>query len=153
MTPFERMEELRSKGWKFTLWGSKDGWSCLANGPGLAHSSAGGDSLADAVSHALDLALTMEDDPEVVVGVYETKIRERVLESFGGLPCRLKFRGGDFDFSGHIEIEVGVKVDLDSSDAADLVDREIRFFKSLSDLPADVVNAFVVRYVPLSISA
>jgi len=134
------IEELRAKGWYIAFVGDEAGWMCTATGPGLSHGEGGGKTLGESADVAMQMARSMEDDPDVVIKKYGAQVEKMAQEIFGpgvyqGLEA-VRWEPGE-----PVKIAIGI---LSKVKPQAYVELEVKMIhRMVEELPREVHNALV----------
>lgn len=138
----EAIESWIKKGWRFSVDGDSEGWTCRAIGAGLAHADCGGKTFEEAVEIALSHATAMEDNPEVVLARYESTLREHCAKAFGENALKgFKIVDNAWE-TGPKRIIYVVHADCDPKA---FVDREVEFWHLTSELPREILTPLKIE--------
>ncbi len=139
----QAIEELRAKGWSFSLHADQDGWNCEVVGSGLANGRYGGCPLEEAVERAITSARAMEDDPAVILARHGAAIRDAAMKAFGlGVKYRLEVHENNWEWGPK---RIHFIIQLDHGDVQKHVDQEGVFYRLLMEIPREVFAAILLE--------
>lgn len=145
MNKAEALEAIDSwikKGWRFSVDGDSEGWTCRAVGAGLAYADCGGKTFEESVEIALSHATAMEDSPEVVLARYESILREQCAKAFGENALQgFKIIENEWEV-GPKRIQYIIRANCDPST---MVDQEMEFWRLSSSLPKEILTPLMIK--------
>lgn len=136
----QKIEVQRKKGWSFEIHADSEGWHVQTVGNGLATGMGGGTTLEAALEIALEQALAMVDDPDILILRYGDRIKKVAGEVFGQEVEVDDFEvlnDGDY---GPLRIGLHVKPKVEPKVYVDL---ELKFFTRLEmEFPKEAYVSF-----------
>lgn len=130
------------KGWRFTIDGRPTGWTCDIIGAGLAHASCGGASSEAAIELALKHATAMEDDPNIVLGRYESRLKELCIRVYGEKAFK-GFKIIEMDWElGPKRIQYTIRPDWDHNVQ---IEKERQFWGLTAHLPKEIQTPLLIE--------